>query len=60
MHDDERPGPLPTGNGQIDDITQGLIAVYEAVFPGRIRLELRTSYPTMAEVTYTIAEFWSN
>lgn len=37
MHDDERPGPLPTGNGQIDDIIQGLIAVYEAVFPRRIR-----------------------
>lgn len=37
MHDDERSGPLPTGNSQIDDIIQGLIAVYEAVFPERIR-----------------------
>lgn len=35
--DDGQPRPLPTGNATIDAIIAGLVAVYEAVFPERIR-----------------------
>lgn len=37
LRDDGQPCPTSTGNATIDDLVAGLIAVYEAVFPGRVR-----------------------
>jgi len=37
MLDVTRLAIIPSGNTQVDDIVRGLVGIYEAVFPGRVR-----------------------